>query len=160
MRVDRKLLLIILWFVPSTLITIYIGNLYSWLTGDYLQNIQKIISYKLLLQICLLLMSGIIPLVYFLLSGEQKKGSVVNKELEDKALHNLSNDEKILLQKFINKRTACLKLSKQDSVAVGLVGKGILSVPEHINWVLLPTVTFCINEHYLLYFKKFPEMLN
>ncbi|MFZ1977152.1 MAG: super-infection exclusion protein B, partial [Bacteroidota bacterium] len=87
------------------------------------------------------------------------KNNKLDKESQTGLMNNLSNDEKTLLQRFINEKTSILRLSKGNTIALNLAKKGILSILTNmLNWQNIKT--FRINEWALLYIKKYPESLN
>ena len=91
---------------------------------------------------------------------KEKADLVLSKEKAPQSddIDNLSDDEKQLLRRYIDKQVVRLDLPKDDTVVIGLVKKKILS-PYQIYFSFLPTRSFTISKWALSYLEKFPEKL-
>jgi hypothetical protein len=169
----KKYLLPSLLIIPTTLVTIFIESLYSWLTGEYLNDLHKVISYKLLLQICLFLLAGIIALIYIVLQKDSKNIIPQNKNkasqslqksekdiLEERIrlLKNLSGDEKGVLKSYFKKDTKSQIYDVSDGIVAGLARKEILF--HATSYGFGDEMSCNIEEWAWEYLKEHPQLLD
>jgi hypothetical protein len=91
------------------------------------------------------------------IKNETIKESAPEKESQGGLIDNLSDEEKQLLRKYIDKDVKFLNLPKDDKVAMGLVEKKILFTPQ--IYFHLPAKSFTLSKWALSYLEKFPEKL-
>lgn len=68
----KNLPAILIWF-STTILALILENLYSWLTGDYVSNLEKTISYKTLLHVCIFLFSTALALLYLVFQDQRNQ---------------------------------------------------------------------------------------
>lgn len=119
-----------LWLIATIGTTIF-----SEITQRWSDSFGAIIGYKLLLLTILALIATVVALLIHNRSEESlvplppTAGKLSEKEIRAKREHllkNLSDDEKILLRRYIDGKTKTLKLGLYNGTATGLVSQGIL----------------------------------
>jgi hypothetical protein len=146
MRFDKKLIAIIPLTLLIWLLNIYVEDLYHWLTGDYLSTIEHKIPYKVLLQICIGLLTGTVVCLAFLVLIFRSKNNVVSSEIvkanspkssnplsesdirrhRENLLRNLAEDEKVTLRMFINEKQKNVRIVYGHKSVSSLLANGII----------------------------------
>jgi len=111
------------------LLSIYIDDLYHWLTGDYVETIEKTISYKLLLQICIGMLSATLVLLSFLISLFMEKKRIDNNKVKLPTIETLNA---LRNQLFEGASTLAATLDEKD-----ISGKVVLHKPRFDELVML-----------------------
>lgn len=175
MQFDKRLVVAIPLGLLVWLLNIYIDDLYHWLTDDYVTTLELKISYKVLFQICIGLLSGILVclawIIFLVQNGNSnpEKPSVPrnfrepSKSEQQSLMEYLDTAEKQLLSHYISGDTKRLLLNIPNPTASGLVTKRMLFIPRGFTF---PDITgkdalaqFTMHEWAWRYLKQHPKTI-